>query len=170
MLAILQNMTASRPVDLEALARDHYPAIFRFCAGQVGADLAADAAQETFLTAQRTAARFRGESSARTWLFGIAVNECRRLRRKTRRDLPLLELEGSPAPSPAQAWIDREVLTRALNALSVDHREAVLLHEVEGLTYDECAAALGVPAGTVKSRLHHAFAALRRALEQGEIQ
>jgi RNA polymerase sigma-70 factor, ECF subfamily len=55
-------------------------------------------------------------------------------------------------------------LRRALDQLSDDHRLVVQLHEFEGLSYDEIAAVLGIPSGTVKSRLHHAFAKLRQTL------
>jgi RNA polymerase sigma-70 factor (ECF subfamily) len=69
-----------------------------------------------------------------------------------------------PTANPEGAIVDRQALKDALSTLSEDHREVVLLHEVEGLTYQEAAEVLGVPEGTVKSRLHHAFLNLRRAL------
>ena len=58
--------------------------------------------------------------------------------------------------------IDRESLRGALKKLTSEHLEVVILHEVEGMTYEEAAGVLGVPVGTVKSRLHHAFVSLRR--------
>jgi RNA polymerase sigma-70 factor (ECF subfamily) len=157
----------NRGIDVAELAREHYTLVYRFCARRVGTDLASDLAQETFLTAQRAAGGFRGASSASTWLLGIAHNECRRAIRKQRLDPPPLLLEPSSGDDPAGAVIDRQALSDALERLSPEHREVVLLHEVEQLTYEEAAKVLRVPVGTVKSRLHHAFANLRRSLNGG---
>jgi RNA polymerase sigma-70 factor (ECF subfamily) len=60
--------------------------------------------------------------------------------------------------------IDRYALRQAMSKLSPEHHEVVVLHELDGLTYEEAAAVLGVPVGTVKSRLHHAFLNLRKSL------
>ena len=68
----------------------------------------------------------------------------------------------------ASQIVDREALRQALGKLSPEHREVVLLHEVEGLTYEDAAKVLDVPVGTVKSRLHHAFLNLRRMLSGPE--
>ena len=74
-----------------------------------------------------------------------------------------------PTDNPEKTLIDREALRKALRGLSDEHRDVVLLHEVEGLTYEEASTVLGIPVGTVKSRLHHAFLALRRALLGAEV-
>ncbi len=146
--------------------RQHYDAVYRFCARRIGPDRAADVSQETFITANRVLKNFRAESAVRTWLLGIANNECRRANRQARCGPSFVELdpmrhgeESHESPAIAQ-----HVLAGALAQLSEDHREVVLLHELEGLTYDEAAEVLGVPVGTVKSRLHHAFLHLRRVL------
>lgn len=159
--AIRQAAAGSR----EAMGRivgEHYADVFRFCARRVGSDLAEDAAQETFVTAQKAIKRFDQRSSLRTWLFGIAHNQCRNLSRKRRFEITLDEAitEGNPESGAIQ----REALRAAMAKLSVEHRETVVLHEIEGLTYDEIATVLGVPSGTVKSRLHHAFLNLRQSL------
>ena len=60
--------------------------------------------------------------------------------------------------------MNKHALEQAMQKLSPEHREAVVLHELDGLTYEEAAQILGVPVGTVKSRLHHAFANLRKNL------
>ncbi|KXK20242.1 MAG: RNA polymerase sigma factor [Fimbriimonadaceae bacterium] len=156
----------------EAMARivdEHYDSVFRFCARRIGTDGAADAAQETFVTAQQRIRGFRGHSSLRTWLLGIALNHCRNLSRKLGPQMarfhPFEDETGDPSSvDPTQVMIERETLRSAFEKLSEDHKEVVLLHEVEGLTYDEAAHVLGVPAGTVKSRLHHAFQNLRASL------
>jgi len=151
--------------DIAVIAREHYDLVYRFCARRVGVDAAADTAQETFLTAQRALSRFRGASSLTTWLLGIANNECRRMARKRRCEPPTLELtEYGSAEHHEETIINRHALSQALARLSAEHREVVLLHEVEGLSYDEAALVLNIPVGTVKSRLHHAFANLRKSL------
>ena len=156
----------SPEVDMATIAREHYDAVFRFCARRVGIDRAADASQDTFLTAQKVLHKFRGESNLTTWLFGIAHNECRRISRKSRCEPVLLEIDPEiPSQSNGEsAIVDRNVLHQALLKLSPEHQEVVILHEIEGLTYEEAAAILNVPVGTVKSRLHHAFLLLRRSL------
>jgi RNA polymerase sigma-70 factor (ECF subfamily) len=163
----VQEESMRRALDIAEIAKQHYSMVFRFCARRVGVDSAQDAAQETFITAQRVIKNFRGDSTLKTWLLGIAHNECRRLSRSRRLEAPVLELRDAPDDAPfEQMIVDRHALSEALNKLSPEHREVVLLHEVEGLSYDEAAAVIGVPAGTVKSRLHHAFLNLRKSLQE----
>lgn len=154
------------PLEMSAIVREHYEVVYRFCARRVGQDWAADVAQETFLNAQKALKRFRFESSLRSWLIGIALNECRSLIRKRKLFPPTIEfdLPDASASGRENAWIDRTALTKALNALSDEHRDVVVMHEIEGLSYDEIAAVIGIPSGTVKSRLHHAFINLRKSL------
>lgn len=161
---------AKEPVDITEIARGHYDIVFRFCARRIGVDSAADAAQETFLTAQRVIGKYRGDAPLKTWLLGIAHNECRRIVRKHKLDPPTLELRESPSTSPESSWVDRQALTDAIAKLSQEHREAVILIELDGLTYEEAGVVLGVPPGTVKSRLHYAFVILRRALFPVEVK
>lgn len=163
MQAVQELPMAPGALDLAEAARRYYGDVFRFCARRVGQDLAADAAQETFLTAQRVQSKFRGDSTAKTWLLGIAHNECRNLLRSKRRD-PLPILFSPPNPGHEESSVNRRALEQALGTLSPLLREAVILHELDQLTYEEAAAVLGVPVGTVKSRLHNAFAQLRQTL------
>lgn len=163
--------TMEARLEISEIARQYYDSVFRFCARRVGTQSAADAAQETFLTAQRALSRYRGESSLRTWLLGIAHNECRRLARIRKLQEPSIEWAEGADSMFEQTMVDRHALQEALKRLSPEHREAVILHEVEGLSYEEAAAVIGVPAGTVKSRLHHAFASMRRYLQdQGGVR
>jgi len=156
--------------DQEAIARivrEHYASVYRFCARRIGPDLAEDAAQDTFLSAQKAIKRFDGRSSLSTWLLGIAHNHCRALSRKRKSEIPIEDLwlgEAMTTSGDEKRVIDQEALRAALAKLSPEHREVVLLHEIDGLSYDEAAQVLGIPSGTVKSRLHHAFLNLRRAL------
>ena len=164
MQAVQENIVANGSLDIADIARTYYDCVFRFCARRIGQDSAADAAQETFLTAQRVLTKYRGEAPLKTWLLGIAHNECRRLARKRRLDPAPLELKQDPSVNPESSWVDRQALTQAMAKLSPEHREAVILIELDGLSYDEASAVLGIPAGTVKSRLHYAFVTLRRSL------
>ncbi|MBA3725991.1 MAG: RNA polymerase sigma factor [Armatimonadetes bacterium] len=152
--------------DREALAKvvtEHYSGVFRFCSRLLDAQRAEDAAQETFLRAGKLIQSFRHESAIRTWLFGIALNVCRNERRKMKPTLPLQDWDHAPS-TPDKSVIAAHLLREAMAQLDADHRDVVVLHEMEGLTYDECAQALGIPIGTVKSRLHYAFVRLRELL------
>lgn len=132
-----------------------------------------DALQEAYLKAFRALPRFRGESALRTWLYRIAYNACLdELERSSRvAALPLAGMAEEPASGSdlAEAVSRRQCLAAALAGLPVDARAAVLLVDAEGFDYREAARILGVPAGTVASRLNRARAALRRTLsEQAE--
>jgi RNA polymerase sigma-70 factor (ECF subfamily) len=147
--------------------REHYDDVFRFCARRVGEDRASDATQESFVIAQQSTRRFDGSCTPRTWLFGIAHNVCRNLVRKHRREFLVAHevlLERSTEPTA----FDALVLRQALNALSPEHREVVVMHEVEGMRYKEIGEILGIPEGTVKSRLYHAVQKLRQSLTAEE--
>lgn len=151
-----------------ALAAENYSAVYRFCARRIGPDAAEDAAQETFVTAQRAIRGFAGSSRIETWLFGIANNVCRQVARRRRLEMNTMRAwTNDPAPSGEATLVNREVLRNALAKLSAEHREVVMMHEVEGLAYGEIAEVLAVPVGTVKSRLHHAFLQMRRQLGEG---
>jgi RNA polymerase sigma-70 factor (ECF subfamily) len=159
--------------------------IFRLARRMLGdSEDALDAAQETFLRAFRGLRSFRGEAAFRSWLIGIAINVCRNKRgsaaaRASRLNVPLVDEDpetgaeiqrdlADPRPNPEAAAHGAEIqraLARALVALAAEHREILLLREMEGLEYDEIVRVLGCPLGTVKSRLCRARAALREALE-----
>lgn len=161
--------------DKEAMAqivREHYASVYRFCARRIGEELGKDAAQEAFITAFKTLRRYNGSSTLLTWLLGIAHNHCRNMARKARTDITMDLWESAGASSGnfslENALVDKEALRAALRRLSVEHREVVVLHEIEGLSYEEAALILAVPVGTIKSRLHHAFLALRKQLSPAE--
>jgi RNA polymerase sigma-70 factor (ECF subfamily) len=160
----------------------HEGMVFNLAARLLGdAEEARDASQDVFLQVYRTLGRFEGRSTLKTWIYRIVVNNCRNRRRwwRRRRKDRSLSLESmTPAdearvadhrrrPSPyeqvRQAERARKVQT-ALSRLSFDHRAILLLREVEGLTCEDVAGALGLPQGTVKSRLSRAREALRVAL------
>ncbi|HLE45135.1 MAG TPA: sigma-70 family RNA polymerase sigma factor, partial [Methylomirabilota bacterium] len=130
---------------------------------------ARDAAQEAFLTALRKLSSFRGEAAFTTWMHRVTVNTCYDLLRKRRRG-PLLDRseEHEPEPPAAPDHADATDLSidvqRALLRVPPDYRIVMILHDVQDLPYEEVAAIVGVPVGTVKSRLHRGRVALARAL------
>jgi RNA polymerase sigma-70 factor (ECF subfamily) len=132
-----------------------------------------DLVHATFLAAAKSAARYDGRPSCRPWLVGIAVRLLRRRRRSLGHLLAVLSsLRGlrSATTDPRSSLQARVDVERALARISEAKRVAVLLAEVEGLTCAEIAAALGVPIGTVWTRLHAARRDLRRALEEGDTE
>lgn len=132
---------------------------------------ARDVTQDVFVTALRSLASFRGESQLGTWFHRVAVNSALDLvRRRKRRDASSVEeLTEQPSedPGPETSAIEgvraREV-HKGLGRLPLEARAVIVLHDLQGLDYAECAEALGVPLGTVKSRLHRARLQLAREL------
>jgi RNA polymerase sigma-70 factor (ECF subfamily) len=140
-----------------------------------GLDLAEaeDAAQETFVKAWLALPRFRESAgSLRGWLCRIAINAARDVHRRERPvqqlDERALDSDSDPAER-VEALAQRLIVRRALAQLPVASRAALVLREYEGLSYAEIAAVLGVPLGTVMSRLNYARGRLRELLiEMGE--
>lgn len=144
---------------------------------------AKDLTQETFLRALRSVKGFRGDADIKTWLFRIAINESRNRRRWwTRRKknftvsleaesetLGLNERIAAPnSENPEMAAINNErgaALMSALRELPENYREAVVLRDIEGLSYDEIAEALQTNVGTIKSRIARGRDELRRKLK-----
>ncbi len=145
---------------------------------------AEDLMQETFLSALKAIGKFRGEADLKTWLFRIAINHSknrfrwwkRRKREKTvsldapvgASETPLSETVSSDFSSPEENILQKErekVLSRALNSLPEIFREAVILCDIEGLSYEEIAATLEINLGTVKSRIARGREELRKKLE-----
>jgi RNA polymerase sigma-70 factor, ECF subfamily len=144
-------------------------------------DEALDLSQEVFLRVFRTIYRFRGQSSLRTWIYRIAVNQARNRhrfwRRRHRGDQVSLdqhvashgEFMSAPTAEPDRVLAQKELasrLQRALDGLPFDQRTVIVLREVDGLSYEEIAYSLGVAVGTVKSRLTRARQALRSELRE----
>lgn len=131
---------------------------------------AEDAAQEAFLRAFRSLKTFRGQSWFRTWLFQIAINAARTLRR-SREGRPedpagsAMDFDETPAAGRLEdRVITRDAVRRAMALLPSELREAVVLRDVNGLEYREIAEALDVPIGTVESRIFRGRARLRGLL------
>ncbi|GAA4798866.1 RNA polymerase sigma factor SigM [Actinomycetospora chlora] len=119
---------------------------------------AADAVQDTFVSALRSAPRYRGESEVSTWLHRIVVNACLdRIRRRRRRATEPLAGHDLPAPRDGiDDHLTRLTVADALATLPDDQRMAVVLVDVHGFSIPETAAILGVREGTIKSRCHRA--------------
>jgi RNA polymerase sigma factor (sigma-70 family) len=169
-------IAASRtdPERFAALFRRHAPAILRYTVRRLGQDPAEDIVAETFLVAfRRRAAYDAARPDARPWLYGIATNLIRRHRRAEVRALRALARGGiDPVTEPFTDAVDDRVhagarsqaLAGAIAALPAAQREVLLLVTWAGLTYDEVAEALGVPSGTVRSRMNRIRRKLRDVL------
>jgi RNA polymerase sigma-70 factor (ECF subfamily) len=161
---------------------DVYALLFRLTSD---AEEARDLTQETFLRAFQSIDRFRGDASLKTWIYRIAINQARnrwRWWRRRRRDVtvsldatdehrdqPLAAtLPNDNSPSPEQQTLAREresQLREALCGLRQSYREAVILRDVEGFSYEEIAQTLQISIGTVKSRISRGRLELRKQLE-----
>ena len=146
---------------------------------------ARDLTQETFLRAFQSIGRFRGDADLKTWIYRIAINQARnrwRWWRRRRRDVTVsLDGDGGPderpliaglrnedAPDPEQTTLAHEreeQLREALSELRQSYREAVILRDVQGFSYEEIARTLEISIGTVKSRISRGRLELRRKLE-----
>jgi RNA polymerase sigma-70 factor (ECF subfamily) len=155
-----------------ALVERHERRVYNLALRMTGREEdARDATQDAFLTVLRKLSSFRGEAAFTTWLHRVAVNACYDLLRKRQRQ-PMLDRgdEDHPAaePPPAPDHADASDLSidvqRALLEVPEDFRAAMILHDVRDLPQEEVARILGVPVGTVKSRLHRGRIALARAL------
>jgi RNA polymerase sigma-70 factor (ECF subfamily) len=171
--------------DAEAFARlvaIHEGMVYNLAARLLGdGEEARDVSQDVFLQVYRTVARFQGRSSLKTWIYRIVVNQCRNRqrwwrRRRRERACPIEDITpadearvqaAAEVETPFDGVARRERSRRvqqALLGLSFDHRAILLLREVEGLSCEQIATTLGVPEGTVKSRLARARDGLRRRL------
>lgn len=160
----------ARAGDLEAfedLVRAHQAEVFRLALLLVrDRPTAEDVAQEAFVRVFRSLGGFHGQARFTTWLYSVtrncAIDAIRRRDRRRRR-----EAEAAPA-APASDPASGVAIWAAVDALPPDLREPFVLIEVTGLSYREASATLGVPTGTIKSRMHRAREQLIRALREDE--
>lgn len=149
-------------VALGAFVREAQSDVWRLCRHLVGRNDADDVTQEVFARALRSLPAYRGESSARTWLLSITHRACvDHIRRAQRRRLLFGRLRARATPDGSVVAFDgRTDLESLVAALDDDRRAAFVLTQVIGLTYDEAAVAVGVPVGTIRSRVARARADL----------
>ena len=133
---------------------------------------AEDLTQEIFVHLYRNIGSYRGEAALATWVYRVALNQCAKHAQKRQPHNVALEEQNEQATAdwrsdPEQSAVKGELseqVHEALERLSPLHKEVVVLHELYGLTYQECAQTLEVPIGTVKSRLFNAIRRLRDSL------
>jgi RNA polymerase sigma-70 factor, ECF subfamily len=131
-------------------------------------DLAEDATQQALLAIWRDLPQLRDPARFDAWSYRLLVRACYAEARRTRRTPPNLHLLTADEPMAGDGLdsvVDRDQLERGFRRLSIDHRAVVVLHHYLDLPLDQVAETLGLPAGTVRSRLHHAMRGLRAALD-----
>jgi RNA polymerase sigma-70 factor (ECF subfamily) len=162
---------------LDTLLRRHYDRLYALCRRMTGDDAdAADACQEALMAIVRGLPGFDGRSAFGTWAYRVATNACLdELRRRSRRPLAGLDdrvAEGSRGldgtsrvgDDPGEGVAGRLDLDAALATLSHDHRAAVVLRDLCQLDYAEIGEVLGIPSGTVRSRIARGRSALAEAM------
>jgi RNA polymerase sigma-70 factor (ECF subfamily) len=164
------------PEAFSILFRRHAPRIRRYVTRRIGPDAADDVVAETFLLAFRQRERYDPErANALPWLYGIATNLIGRHRRDEIQLYQAVARKGAdPVTEPFTDRVDAAVtataanraLAAALAKLPANYRDPLLLTAWTGLSYEEAALALGVPVGTVRSRVHRARARLRQSLPE----
>ena len=175
---LVAELRAGNREAFERLLDEHQDRVFNLVQRMVGSSDAEDVAQDALVEICKSVGGFRGDSSLTTWIHRVAVNVCLEYRRKKR---PLVvpledefaESEPDTAAGPPEALEISEIkgsVDAALSRLNDVHRDVVILHELQGLTYAECAKVLGCPVGTVKSRLSNAFGKLRELLKSQAVE
>lgn len=152
---------------MEMLYHQYKRRVFGMAHRIVGANDAEEVAQEVFVRVFRGLASFRGDSALSTWIYRLTVNAslshlARRGRRQEVGDEALTELPAAPTPERDSALAAR--IERALGQLPAGYRAILVLHDVEGLSHEECASILECRVGTCKSQLHKARARMRELL------
>ena len=156
----------------EKLVTEYEKAVYAIAQRMTGnPEDAADMTQETFIKAYNSLSSFRGDSKFSVWLYRIANNVCLDfLRSKSRRPTVSLSAEdddgeetqldiADESQSPElllESSLTRDAVRRGLDSLPPDYKQILLLREIQGLSYEEIAAALGIESGTVKSRIFRA--------------
>ena len=172
--AVVQRILAGERAALAELYDQHAPGLRRFARQLTGETAAAeDLVHEVFVALPRALARYRGDGSLGSFLLSIAANKARNHVRHAMRARAAADKERAVpvehAASPEDALHNdrlRLALVRALDALPLKQRLAFTLCDVEGLSSEDAARVLDVPAATVRTRLHHARATLREQLRR----
>jgi len=181
--ALIQRCMAGEEEACSELVTEHQRTVFSLAMHLLGdREEALDLSQDVFLNVFRQLGRFRGQSALRTWIYRIVINQARNRQRWWRRrhrseqvslddhltkhgDLPAPASDGTPDRALGRKELAAH-LREALDSLPIEQRSAIVLREVDGLSYEEIAYSLGVAVGTVKSRLTRARDALRTQLRE----
>jgi RNA polymerase sigma-70 factor, ECF subfamily len=179
--SLIQRCTARDEDACAELVTEHQRMVYQLSLNLLGDhNEALDLSQEVFLRVFRTLPRFRGQSTLRTWIYRIVVNQARNRQRFWRRrhraqqvsldehirnhgELPARGDGGSPDRVLGQKQLAERIRT-ALDRLPFDQKTALVLREIDGLSYEDIGFSLGIAVGTVKSRLARAREALRGQL------
>jgi len=183
--ALIQRCAAGDDTAFAEVMAEHQRMVVQLAMNLLGdRDDALDLSQDVFIRVFRTIGQFRGQSALRTWIYRIAVNQARNRhrfwRRRRRSDQVSLDahveahgdFQCGAETGPDRILAQKELAARlqgALDALPFDQRTAIVLREVDGLSYDEIAFSLGVAVGTVKSRLTRARQSLRAGLREARM-
>ncbi len=177
---LVELSAGKEPEAFGAIVRRWERKIFALCFGMLGKeDDARDAAQETFISAYKNIAKFRGDAKVSSWLHRIAVNQCLTVKRKEKRrsedlidedaheDEKVFLAPASLSPINNTEQLERAQLVRkAVVALPVDLRQVVVMKEFEDMTFQEISETLELPLSTVKSRLYTALKHLKMRLDR----
>ena len=180
-LEIIRRCRAGDTSGFDLLVKQHYARVYNTAFRMLGeADRAADATQAAFVRAFGSLGRFRGEAAFATWLYRIVVNVCLDHLREATKQPASLTLVGDESDEPQELAVPDELadpvheVTRherqalvhgALQRLAPEHRTILVLYDLNGFSYQEAASVLGIPVGTVKSRLNRARNALKNELQ-----
>jgi RNA polymerase sigma-70 factor (ECF subfamily) len=172
---LTRDLLAARDGDrlaLVAAIRTAQPEVWRMASHLVGPDAADDVTQDVFVRAWRALPAYRGDASGRTWLLSIARRACADAVRHLTRRRRLAKRLGRSGPrvSPAADATSEWAVTELVDSIDVARREAFVLTQVVGCSYAEAAEIVGVPVGTIRSRVARAredLLTLLRAAEAG---
>jgi RNA polymerase sigma-70 factor (ECF subfamily) len=176
--SLVERVASAEPAAIGEVYDAHHGAVRAFALRLLGDDASAeDVVHDVFVNLPKAVRRFRGDSTLRTFLISVAANHARHHVRSARRrraasDRLSLEPQAS-ASTPEQDARRMELcraLARAMDTLSLDHRLAFVLCEIEERSSREAAEILGIPDATVRTRCHHAKKRLRAALEKEGLQ
>ncbi len=183
---LISRLRARELAAFEELVAQFERPVYALCFRLLGdAEEARDAAQETFLKVYRGLGSFRGEAGLKTWIYRIAINQAmnqqRWWRRRHREETISLDIARGPSDmtignllpgrdaSPEAQAISSErerSIMRALGEIKQEYRIALILREIEELSYEEIAEAIGISIGTVKSRIARGREELRRRVKE----
>ncbi|HMS05754.1 MAG TPA: RNA polymerase sigma factor RpoE [Burkholderiaceae bacterium] len=182
---LVQRTLAGEPRAFEALVIKYQRRVERLIGRMVReSDLVPDIAQETFIRAYRALPQFRGDAQFYTWLYRVAVNTAKKYLAKTRRDPVISESalvsdekddetfahkrEPTMAETPETVLAAKEIaaaVNEAMQALPEELRQALVLRELEGMSYEDIAEIMGSPIGTVRSRIFRAREAVSNRIK-----